>query len=112
MTSLARLAGWHASNFDGNLSSNFFLQLPISDVKSKSLFAALASQILKLTPQLLILSNNYLIIAPSNSFQPRRCRLSCSLAAIIKFSVITSVIRSSKYSSSGIMFSGSMSNKG
>ena len=100
------------STFDGNLSSNFFLQLPISDVKSKSLFAALASQILKLTPQLLMLSINYLIIAPSNSLHPRCCRLSCSLAAVIKFSVITSVICSNKCSSSGMMFSSSMSNKG
>ena len=105
------------SNLDGNLSSNFFftisfLQLPLSDVKSKSLFAALASQILKLTPQLLIHSNNRLIIAPSNNLQPRFCRLTSNLSAIIKFSVITSVIRSSKCSSSGIMLPGSMFNKG
>ena len=44
--------------------------------------------------------------------QPLFCCLSCSRAAIIKFSVIISVICNSKCSSSGMILSGSMSRSG
>ena len=75
------MAGCYTSNFDGNSSITFFLQLHISELKLKSLCSILAYQILKLTPQLLMLSNNCLIIVPSNSLQPRCFYLSCDLAS-------------------------------